>query len=388
MGEGLSLMEMMATINQHFAALRAEQTSDREAALANTRALEERITALGATPAITTSPLVTPEEGPPTQDRPPKKKATLPDPPRFEGARRKFPAWYLEMENKLLTDGEAIGSSRDQFSYIFSRLEDNPRAMSTTFAAMGGHDGNHDPNAFMQYLVSCYGDPNLKQRALGRLGDLTQGAKESFASFLPKFEKELADSGGAHWSSDVQINFLRGSLNSDLEELLLAQTSLPKDYRGFVEVVQQLGTNLDNKRFRGRKKGTTPNVRNLSSEQTGSGRNKAQTNPDTMDWEPTKISKAIQRQNKDLVGKRAKWVTREEREKRREEGRCLRCGRTSCKILDCPLLPARPPSSSANAGRSHVKKAKPITRASVEEDDSEDGSSSEQSESEGEELKE
>jgi hypothetical protein len=270
------------------------------------------------------------------------------------------------MENKLATDGRAIGSLRDQFSYVFSRLEDSPRAMATTFASMGGHDSTYDPHAFMQYLVACYGDPNLKQRALGRLQLLTQGPKESFASFLPKFEKELADSGGAGWSSEVQINFLRGALNGDIEELLLAQTALPGDYRGFVNVVQQLGTNLDNRRFRARKRLVNLETRTPSHDQRryqgpkpGIG---APANPDAMDWEPTKISRAAQQQNERLQGKRAKWVSQEEWRARRKEGRCLRCGRTGCQIAECPLLPPKRPSAQ-------IGRTRPVTEAAVEEED-------------------
>ena len=85
--------------------------------------------------------------------------------------------------------------------------------MTTTFAESGGPGRAFNPDAFLTYLSACYGDPNLKQRALGRLTDLRQGDKESFAAFLPRFEKELTDSGGSTWPDDVQINHLRSSLN-------------------------------------------------------------------------------------------------------------------------------------------------------------------------------
>jgi len=75
-----------------------------------------------------------------------------------------------------------------------------------------------------------------------------------------------------------------------------------------------------------------------------------------MDWEPTKISKATLEQNKQLAGKRTKWVNREEMERRRREGSCFRCGRKECRIDKCPLSPAKRPDTTE---RTRVKKSEP-----------------------------
>ncbi|KAK4443233.1 hypothetical protein QBC34DRAFT_257514, partial [Podospora aff. communis PSN243] len=58
----------------------------------------------------------------------------------------------------------------------------------------------YDPEDFLTCLSTCYGDPNAEQKALGRLESMTQGNQESLATFIPRFEKELADGGGAVWS--------------------------------------------------------------------------------------------------------------------------------------------------------------------------------------------
>ena len=400
--ESQSLVQMMARMMSQMDDIRAEQASEREAMRVQIKALQENVESLQGTPATTPQSPTPPALPIPLSPTPPalptvtvtpssppgqtKKKATLPDPPRFDGVRRKFPAWLLEMQNKLQTDGNAIGSARDQFSYIFSRLEDGPKSLSTAFAAAGGSDGSYDPGAYLQYLSSCYGDPNLKRRALGRLESLTQGPKESFASFLPKFERELADSGGGSWSPDVQINFLRRTLNGDLEELLLAQTSLPEDYQGFVRMLQALGTNLDNKRYRAYKKPAALRPRSppLVKDNYKGGKPKGEDrrDPDAMDWEPTRISKAVQRQNKELVGKRAKWVDEKETARRIREKRCLRCGRDGCWISECPLLPPKRPQPHA-----HVKKSRPQLPKVEDLVDTDDGPS-DQTETDEEELKE
>ena len=169
------------------------------------------------------------------------------------------------MRYKLETDGPAIGLSKDQFSYIFSRLEKGAKAIITTFTESGGPGRVFNLDAFLTYLSACYRDPNLKQRALGRQTDLRQGDKESFAAFLPRFEKELADSGGSAWPDDVQINHLRSSLNQGLTKLLLGQRDMPADYLGFIRALQQLGTNLDSERYQARRTYQPSQAKNPSS---------------------------------------------------------------------------------------------------------------------------
>lgn len=70
-------------------------------------------------------------------EHPTKKKPTLPDPPRFNGLRKKFRAWELEMRSKLRVDGTAIGSPADRFAYIYARLEETPQAMAAVFFFKG-----------------------------------------------------------------------------------------------------------------------------------------------------------------------------------------------------------------------------------------------------------
>lgn len=92
------LTQMMGQIN--------EQANEREAIRAQVRILQEDLVSLQATPSGSTSPTnpprrtPTPQQDPIPQQAPPaqaKKKMTLPDPPRFDGNRKKYRNWRLEM---------------------------------------------------------------------------------------------------------------------------------------------------------------------------------------------------------------------------------------------------------------------------------------------------
>jgi hypothetical protein len=69
-------------------------------------------------------------------------------------------------------------------------------------------------------------------------------------------------------------------------------------------------------------------------------------------------------EDRELLGKRAKWVNQEEIDARRQDRRCLRCGRNNCRIATCPLAAAvRPKPTGVMTARSTV-----VTEAAVDED--------------------
>lgn len=379
------LTQMMGQINE----LRTEQANEREATRTQIRILQENLASLQATPSgITPQPAspTDPSQRAPTPPQDPlpqqalpaqvKKKMTLPDPPRFDGTRKKFRTWKQEMESKLETDGPAIGTKRDQFSYIFARLAEGPQAMSAAYFDHHKRNGTTEPAEFLQYLSSCFADPNLTQKALDKLGSMTQGDKEPFASFLPKFEKELADADGAGWTSAVKISYLKKALNREMRMELKGQLNMPNDYHQYVRALHDLGANLDEFRsFSQRRNAPWDEPKKMETPPPRA------TSPDKMDWEPTKINRAIQKQNKELAGKRAKWVSEEEVQRRRREGLCTRCGRKGCWSNKCPLLPPRHPDQT------RIKKSFPKLPAVKDMVDSE-SDASDQMESDGEELKE
>ena len=62
----------------------------------------------------------------------------------------------------------------------------------------------------------------------------------------------------------------------------------------------------------------------------------------TMDWEPTLAARG-----QSTPARRAKWVNNDEIQRRRENGRCLRCGGSGHRIAQCPFAPARTPRARA-----------------------------------------
>ncbi|KAM4056773.1 reverse transcriptase (RNA-dependent DNA polymerase) [Hirsutella rhossiliensis] len=148
--------------------------------------------------------------------------------------------------------------------------------MAAAYYEQGGIDGARSPDLFLDYLNRRYGDPNAKARALDRLRSLKQKPDESFASFFPKFEKELADSGGGEWADVVQINYLEGAINNRLKSSL-------------VSAIASISTNDNKAASRGQERSMVVYPNRSSPDKAPSPGSPTTSSPpsdDQMDWEP------------------------------------------------------------------------------------------------------
>jgi hypothetical protein len=136
----------------------------------------------------------------------------LPDISKFDGSRKSYPMWKVEADNKLRIDGAVLGTPQDQAAYLFSRMEAKAQLMVVSFYQ---NQPGCDARTFVQHLDSVFIDPNAAARALNRLQAMKQG-RESFATFLPKFEKELGESQLTMVPDMVKIGYLRGALNVEM----------------------------------------------------------------------------------------------------------------------------------------------------------------------------
>lgn len=263
----------------------------------------------------------------------------LPTPSRFAGSRSKWESWRIEMRLKLRTDSDAIGDGQARFAYVFSCLEGAAAQMVATFVEKSGGEPDTDENRILNYLENIYGDPNREENASHRLQALRQG-KEKFTAFLPKFESTMVQAGGMEWPDRVKIAALRNTLNAKLRSALVGNLQLPDVYNDYAAALLKVSSQLAIEENYQREWSKTPRNTPIT------GRNE-----DQMDWEPTgarrtKAAKAGSARSKDENGsqrKRAKWVTQEKLDRRREDGRCLRCGSNGHFISKCQLLGALPP---------------------------------------------
>ena len=300
---------------------------------------DETTTTTGAT-----EPILTPLSDASMATQPKRPKHALKDLSTFTGKRTEWPAWKDEAIGKLTTDAAAIGGPMEQFSYLRSCVGGNAAQTILTYVQSKRATRTGTPQDLLNYMEDIYGDTNAEERANNRLNTMTQG-KEAFATFLPKFERTLAEAGGGAWADQVKINTLKRMLNQELRRSLVYISVHPTAYNDFTRTLSTLASRLAA----------------LNTKSTTTTPTPATTDSDKMDWEPS-MNKAQAPTNSQSEQKRAQWVSKDTLEKRKNNNLCLRCGGRGHFISNCRLLPAKPPQQDQTKARvTKVKEDDDIT---------------------------
>ena len=135
--------------------------------------------------------------------------------------------------------------------------------------------------------------------------------RESFATFLPKFEKELGESQLSMVPDIVKIGYLRGALNIEMQRTMIGLVTYT-DYGRFVQALLAVGSQLDCLQYQ---KGRTAPITTPS---------RVWPNGDEMDWTLT-VQKV----------KLRKRLRADEQQKCRQEGRCFNCLKRDHRANDC-----------------------------------------------------
>ena len=258
------------------------------------------------------------------QNRTPSRpKPSLPEPPMFDGDREAYEGWRTLLQNKLESDGEAIGSLVNQFRYVAARLEGSGLTLALTYIQQHRNSPRASGFALLEYLDSVFGDRYKKQRAIDELRTLRQRPQEPFAAFLPRFERVLADAGGMDWPDDVKRSYLDGSLTFELRRLKITMPML-EEYSAYVNELLRISE-----------------LHRLLMQYVPK---EPQDQPDREQTRPSLTN--TQR-------KHAFWVDQEIVDERRRAGHCLRCGRPGHFIRNCTLRPAVRPQPLSRPPRSN-----------------------------------
>ena len=257
---------------------------------------------------------------------------------------------------KLRVDAEAIGDELAKIGVVFNALEKT--ALSNMASTIHALEKALDPkvHTLLEHLDKSYRNPHEIQQARQRLATMKQGTR-SFVSFVPDFKQCLADADGSEWPEDVKQDRLCEAISPKILEAMVGRTWL-KSYDETVTLFRKIAE--DQYYLSQRNTGTAKNIdrspviSNIKPE------------VDVMDWEPTIATKVnaytLRNGNLDghpkgpglpndylLRGKRARWVSEEELNRRKADKVCWRCARKGCTSKVCPLAaPVRPKVKASN----------------------------------------
>jgi hypothetical protein len=87
---------------------------------------------------------------------------------------------------------------------------------ATTYYKIQVKQGSANPFGLLDRLELLYGERNRKEKAIQNLYSIGQKVDETFISFYPRFEKEMANADAESWPKHAKISYLRNALSSTL----------------------------------------------------------------------------------------------------------------------------------------------------------------------------
>jgi DNA-binding protein H-NS len=324
--------QQMAQQQQQMAQQQQEMQELREQQQAQVQILQNALAQTNETVQALQRPTPTENSQAPTPapERPRRTKHILPDPPKFNGTRSEYEGWKSLIKDKIEVDGEVIGSNRNQFIYVSSRLEGTGLQLPLTFIKVNRDTPDASAASILAYLDGIFGDRHKAQRAVETLRTMRQSPRELFSAFLPRFEKALADAGGMAWPDEAKRSHLDGALAFELRRLAITMPAV-SSYSAYVNELLRLSDLY------------RATMKHAPKEQQAARRDGGE----AMDWEPTRAAAAAPKSGRK---RRALWVSQGEMEKRRQEGRCFRCGSSEHQVHGCEFLPARRPAEASARG--------------------------------------
>ena len=280
----------------------------------------------------------------------PKKK--LPDPNKFNGDRRQFRGFMLNVEAKLRTDGSLMGIEAEKVYYLFALLEGGAMDRMVPWMKQFEDSSEFTTEAFLRHLSDGFQDTQLEEKARTHLANMRQGTL-SFATFLVNFDNTLMEAGGSLWPDSNKKMFLDQALNVRMKSALISVIDCPASYSEYCRTLASIANKIEainpvrNERTHYRSGVFLSSQQPASNYRQYEGRGEPRgqqsvsvlspadkSPPDAMDW--TKTSR-----------QRASWVSQDEVRARERARACKRCGKEGHFQRNCNLLPAIPPARVA-----------------------------------------
>ena len=215
--------------------------------------------------------------------------------------------------------------------FVISYLAGTPRGWARSILEDPNHPYRNDFVEFKKALDAMYADRNLKQRALDKLGNLEQ--TKSVASYSAEFQNIIAPLGLD--DNSKQSMFYRG-LSTGIKKSLI-YFDPPKN---FTKLLEQC-ISIDQRQFALRQE-------EKQSEKPSKPRFKSSnSNNSTKPGEPNH-SQSVSTQKKPPSGPHDS-VPDDEKNRRRENNLCFRCGSPHHRIVGCPLSKGPVPNRPAKA---------------------------------------
>ena len=244
--------------------------------------------------------------------------------PEYSGEREELEQWIHQARAKLRLD-YVESSEETKFFALHNKLRGEAASQLQPWVkAISGTTNATAENLFVQLEIS-FGDPHKQEKAQRKLHQLRQTNK-SFMEYFVEYRRLLLEAGGTDWPDAVKKSYLRAGLSQELQEQMIGREDISQSLEAYCDELKKVSDQME--AFRMRNRGQQPHQRQgeRSRRPPPAAITPAvtplpgtQNLSDKMDWQPSGPATMVN-------VRRAKWVSQEELDKRKREGRCFRCG--------------------------------------------------------------
>jgi hypothetical protein len=259
------------------------------------------------------------------------KTQDLPAPPRFNGERSRLKAWKNSVNIKLNGDAAKFPDAQHRLAYIFGLLEGRAADQIQPYVLPTGINLTDVP-AMLAILDRAFGDPDPVGTATRAFRALKQ-KNTDLSTYVAEFAKLAAD---VPWDDRAKLDHFQEGLSYELKQALVHYpdaTSLDVLIDQASRIEQKLGRLRNHPRNPSAPTTTRPpSQAGPATATAGPREDKPTSHASFVPGGPTPM---------DLSSGRPR-LTQEERDRRRNNGLCIACGKNDHFIAACPIRKKRP----------------------------------------------
>jgi hypothetical protein len=284
-------------------------------------------------------------------------------PPSWDGKAETFRDYLLRLRSSYRVRAASNPPLPENYYWnaIYDTLPSRERARMRHFWEKGSTTNGKDPEGFFKQLEAVFADTNEQAKALESLSSLKHSVGQPWHEHQLEFDGLLLSAGGDSWPNPTKIGYLKNTF-SNPAKMYTATMAKTEDYYTFSEEVERIMTNLEGTdQFKAAyRRWAREKSRDTGAIATVTARVDGYTTTAQVDAEgdtvmaPTQFSgnrykRCGDRKSNGSTKQKAKWVDTAERERRKEERLCFRCGAAGHRIRECPYAAPTRPSTTINA---------------------------------------
>jgi hypothetical protein len=256
------------------------------------------------------------------------KTQDLPAPPRFNGDRSRLKAWKNSVNIKLNGDAAKFPDAQHRLAYIFGLLEGKAADQIQPYVLPTGINLTDVP-ALLNILDRAFGDPDPVGTATRAFRALKQ-KNTDLSTYVAEFSKLAAE---VPWDDRAKLDHFQDGLSYELKQALVHYPDATS-----LEVLIDQASQIEQKLSRLRNHPRNPSAPATTRQPAGPApatttrEDKPATHASFVAGGPTPM---------DLSSGRPR-LTQEERDRRRNNGLCIACGKNDHFIAACPIRKKRP----------------------------------------------